>query len=76
MNIDSLSQGTSGTVSGYIALAIPLTLVTIWIMIGLHEAWHVKNENEQPTFWDRWLWPVRHAREFTAGIRQMYKHPT
>ncbi|GJJ13335.1 hypothetical protein Clacol_007587 [Clathrus columnatus] len=69
MNLDVLSQGT-GTIPDYLATAIPLTLVTIWIMIALHESWHIKNDNEMPSFWARWLWPFVHAKELTEVCRK------
>lgn len=73
MNVDVLSSGTFGTIPNYVATAVPLSIVTIWIMIALHERWHIKNENETPTLWARWLWPFVRAKELTESIQRRYK---
>ena len=57
VGIVSPEQG-NGTVGEYLALALPLTAVTIWILIAFHGKFHTREGEDGPTLRERLCWPV------------------
>jgi len=61
MNITSLAPGSGGLLSHYLAIALPLTAVTIWVLVALHG--RPRLEEEQSTFLNRLRWPLRSVKQ-------------
>ncbi|KAK7052405.1 hypothetical protein R3P38DRAFT_3306138 [Favolaschia claudopus] len=61
MNIDLLADGTYGTLAHYVALTLPLTALTIWVVV----AFQYRNRNtsnlmpdeDAVSFWTNLSWP-------------------
>ncbi|KAF7324872.1 hypothetical protein MKEN_00529300 [Mycena kentingensis (nom. inval.)] len=79
MNIQELTHDTSGTLVHYIYVAIPLTLVTIWIIVAFQHRnrdpqnlIHDDSEESWWSFWHRFSWPIlsiRRGFERSATLR-------
>ncbi|KAJ3510345.1 hypothetical protein NLJ89_g4728 [Agrocybe chaxingu] len=73
MNIVDLQDGSYGTLSHYFEVALPLTAVTIWIIMALHTS----RGEEGNTFLQRLRWPIRSAQQaFRLAIRKRKKANT
>ncbi|KAF7377803.1 hypothetical protein MSAN_00203700 [Mycena sanguinolenta] len=62
MNIDLLADGTHGTLGHYCAFALPLTAVTMWVIMAFQQrkkdpSHLIQDENYVP-FWSRLSWPL------------------
>jgi len=55
MNVIELNSGTYGTLGTYVAATLPLTLVTIWIIVA-YQSRFVLREDE--AMWKKLLWPI------------------
>lgn len=55
MNISSLQDGSLATPAEYLAVAIPLTALTIWVIVGLHSS--VGPDTPEHSFIQRLQWP-------------------
>lgn len=55
MNVSEINPGTFGSIAHYIEVALPLTLLTAWIMVAFQSAYIVP---EGTTFFQRLGWPV------------------
>ena len=55
MNVAEINPGTAGTLSHYFAIALPLTIVTAWIIIAFQSKYIFK---EQTNFFKRLGWPA------------------
>jgi hypothetical protein len=74
MNVKELSADTSGTIAHYVETAIPLTLVTIWIIVALRGKHPTDGEDEEPmSVWGRLWWPARMMREAIQNQLQQYR---
>ncbi|KAF7333608.1 hypothetical protein MSAN_02413000 [Mycena sanguinolenta] len=67
MNIDILADNTHGTLRLYFALALPLTVVTMWIITAFQQRTKdpsnlIQDEN-RVTFWSRLSWPLNLHRK-------------
>ncbi|KAF9007638.1 hypothetical protein BDQ17DRAFT_1351039 [Cyathus striatus] len=56
MNIREISPDTVGTLAHYMAAAVPLTAITIWLIMAFHNKIH--HEEQEITFWSRLKWPI------------------
>ncbi|KAF6751709.1 hypothetical protein DFP72DRAFT_906906 [Ephemerocybe angulata] len=56
MNVAEINPGTLGTIPHYVAVAIPFTIFTIWVIIAFQSKYIF--EGEVP-FWLRLTWPFR-----------------
>ena len=56
MNVGEITPSTNGTLWEYFALAIPLTLVTAWIIIAFQSK-YMFPKLERTSFWKRLAWP-------------------
>lgn len=54
MNAKEINPGTNGTLPLFVALAAPLTVVTIWVIIAFQSQYLLQNQ----TFMERLAWPV------------------
>jgi hypothetical protein len=55
MNVMELNPGTRGTIENYVAATIPLTFVTIWIIVAFQSRF-ILRDNE--AMWKKLLWPI------------------
>jgi len=55
MNVIELNSGTYGTLPHYIAATIPLTVVTIWIIVAFQSRFVLRDDE---SFWKKLLWPI------------------
>ena len=55
MNVGEINPGTNGTLPHYVAVALPLTLITAWIIIAFQSTYIFETET---TFLKRLGWPV------------------
>lgn len=70
MNVQEINPGTNGTLSQYVALAIPLTLVTMWLIVAMQGRWEAYDEQgnaiPKPMLF-RLSWPVMLVQRFMKG---------
>lgn len=59
MNIHEINPGTLGSLLHYMAVAIPLTIATIWIIIAFQSKYLF---DEDVSMWRRFAWPFFLAR--------------
>ncbi|KIL68357.1 hypothetical protein M378DRAFT_21887 [Amanita muscaria Koide BX008] len=60
MNVTEIAPGTAGTVPHYLATALPLTVVSIWILVAYQSRYMFR---EEKSFFRRLLWPYELLRE-------------
>jgi hypothetical protein len=60
MNINSLQDSTNGTWAHYFEIAIPLTALTIWIVVGLQS--NLVSRAEADGLLYRLQWPIRSVK--------------
>jgi len=65
MNIEEINPGTNENLPHYFATAIPLTIVTAWVVIALQQRW-TEDENDETRLWRRFIWPYDFIREWMA----------
>lgn len=63
MNIHEINPGTLGSLPHYIAVAVPLTIVTIWIIIAFQSKYLFKDD---VSIWRRLAWPFFLARRMLS----------
>lgn len=75
MNLVNLEDGSYGTLAHYFEVAIPLTCLTIWVIVGLHQskAQHDDVENQETGVLYRLQWPIRSARYVITMMRKRRK---
>jgi len=56
MNAKEINPGSNGTIPLFVALAAPLTIVTIWIFIAFRSQYHLRGKSL--SFVQRLAWPV------------------
>jgi len=54
MNINEINPGTLGSLPHYMAVAVPLTIATIWIIIAFQSKYLFKDD---ASIWRRFAWP-------------------
>ncbi|KAF8587585.1 hypothetical protein K439DRAFT_1337830 [Ramaria rubella] len=69
MNIEEITPNTLGSVSKYLATALPLTAITIWIIVAFQGKWHTREGEEEPSISTRLSWPLRNVNKW---IRQRW----
>ena len=55
MNVMELNSGTYGTLPHYIAATLPLTFVTIWIIVAFQSRFVLRDAEAK---WKQLLWPI------------------
>ena len=55
MNVGEINPGTTGTISQYLALTLPLTIVTAWIIIAFQSKYIFPSGT---SFIKRLAWPI------------------
>jgi hypothetical protein len=69
MNIRLFEDGTHGTMAQYLAVTVPLTAITIWIMVGLR--WQDSQDNEKPLVYQLG-WPIRYSQQLTKRMTKRF----
>jgi hypothetical protein len=69
MNIRLFEDGTHGTMAQYLAVTVPLTVITIWIMVGLR--WQGSQDNEKPLVYQLG-WPIRYSQQLTKRMAKRF----
>jgi heme A synthase len=67
MNVIELNTGTHGTIVHYVAAALPLTFVTIWIIVAFQSRF-VLRDNE--AMWKKLLWPIVLVNKLISQTRR------
>ncbi|KAF8873989.1 hypothetical protein BD779DRAFT_1568105 [Infundibulicybe gibba] len=57
MNVREIVDDTHGTLAHYFEVAIPLTAVTIWIILAVHH--RIRRQDPSQPFWSGLGWPVK-----------------
>ncbi|KAF8199527.1 hypothetical protein BJ912DRAFT_921939 [Pholiota molesta] len=70
MNVTIFQDGSHATLGQYLAVAAPLTAITIWIMVGLR--WQVSQENEKPLLYQL-SWPIHYSQQMTKRMVKRLK---
>jgi len=74
MNIKEMDSNTNGTLLHYVAATLPLTLVTIWIIIALQGRW-VDEKGDHLGVMSRLSWPMLYIRQWVPSVgREMKKN--
>ncbi|KAJ7326376.1 hypothetical protein DFH08DRAFT_338374 [Mycena albidolilacea] len=64
MNINEVAPGTRGSLSHYFEIALPLTLVTFWVVVAFRSE---PQHGQKPTIWMRLIWPMTMLRRVIKG---------
>jgi len=54
MNVKEINPGTKGSFPHYVMTVVPLTLLSIWVIIAFQSKYYMKGQS----VWKRFLWPV------------------
>jgi hypothetical protein len=61
MNVDILADGTYGTLAHYFAFAVPLTAITVWVIMAFQyrkkDPSHLIHDENYVSVWDKFSWP-------------------
>lgn len=73
MNVKEVAgNSVTGTLAHYVETAIPLTIVTIWIIVALQATWL----NDQPrSMWIRLAWPALLVQQQYQRWKSRWSHP-
>jgi len=58
MNVKEINPGTLGSILFYSVVTIPLTLITIWVIVAFQGKYYVSGSS----MWTRLLWPIKAFR--------------
>lgn len=72
MNIDLLTDHTNGTLAHYLAFAMPMTAVTIWVIMAFQyrkkDPNHLIHDENHVSMWSKLSWPLSDLlKEFKWG---------
>jgi len=73
MNVIELNANTYGTIVHYVAAALPLTFVTIWIIVAFQSRF-VLRDNE--AMWKKLLWPIALIHRLISQTRRQPEDST
>ncbi|KAF8584986.1 hypothetical protein K439DRAFT_1616330 [Ramaria rubella] len=68
MNIKEINPGTLGSLAHYFETALPLTIVTIWVIVAYQGKWH-EGEGDM-SIWMRLMWPIMYVRRLLDGRQE------
>lgn len=71
MNIQAFTEDGHGKLTHYVALAVPLTAVSIWILVALHNKDH--HPDLEVSFATRLQWPVNNLIGWITRKRKVKK---
>ncbi|KAF8653662.1 hypothetical protein AX16_003813 [Volvariella volvacea WC 439] len=75
MNVKEISPDTLGALRTFFAIAVPLTLTTVWVIVAIQSHYMFEGEKDPP-FRKRLIWPyfrlkrAYHKRKLRRQIRQ------
>jgi len=58
MNVKEINPGTHGTIPHYVATVVPLTLVSVWIIVAFQSKYYMAGQS----MWTRLWWPVVYVK--------------
>ena len=72
MNVTEINSGSQVNLTRYVELALPLTAVTIWIIISLQSKMHLNDPDR--SMWSQMWWPVKAVTNLfvQAWLRRVY----
>ncbi|KIY69198.1 hypothetical protein CYLTODRAFT_420913 [Cylindrobasidium torrendii FP15055 ss-10] len=73
MNVKEVSHDTDGTLGYYFAAAMPLTFVTIWIIMAFQSKYLFKSQ--RTTFWSRLWWPWEMIKDWVVDEDGVTRNP-
>jgi hypothetical protein len=63
MNVIELNSGTYGTLAHYAAATLPLTFLTIWIIVAFQSRFVLRDDD---AMWKKLLWPIALVRKLIS----------
>ncbi|KAJ7654800.1 hypothetical protein B0H17DRAFT_1021771 [Mycena rosella] len=76
MNLNEIVPGTNGTIPHYLALTLPLTAVTVWIIMAFQYRKKdpnklIHDDDQETSMWSKLKWPLVSLRKFrrTATLK-------
>ena len=73
MHLAILEDDTFGTVPHYLAVTIPLTLFTVWVMVALHRHRDRDQDPESDSLWQTLKWPLQALRRSFHDLKRKNK---
>jgi len=73
MNVSEINPGSKPTLLNYVSTIIPLTAVTIWIVVAIQVKYQSDNPDEV-TVWSRLTWPLTFARYLFVRVRSSFSN--
>lgn len=73
MNVQEIVPQTLGTLAHYVETALPLTLVTVWVVMAFQSRYWLGNQDI--SIWMRLAWPlllIKRLREQNNREEKMY----
>ena len=71
MNVGEINPGTHGTLPQYVAVTLPFTIMTAWIIIAFQSKYLMPGT----TFFQRLGWPVTLVYTMLLKKREPHTHP-
>ncbi|KIJ45140.1 hypothetical protein M422DRAFT_46945 [Sphaerobolus stellatus SS14] len=62
MNVKEINQGAKGSLPHYFETAIPLTIVTAWVIIAFQRRWSQRQDTTYVPLWRRFMWPYDYVK--------------
>ncbi|KAF9485235.1 hypothetical protein BDN70DRAFT_871644 [Pholiota conissans] len=72
MNVTIVEDGAHASMGQYLAVAVPLTAVTIWIMVGLR--WQGESQETQKPFLYQLKWPIHYSQKLAKRMVRRVKN--
>jgi hypothetical protein len=67
MNVIEFNSGTFGTIAHYVEATLPLTLVTIWIIVAFQSRFVLRDNGAT---WKKLLWPIAFVHKLISRRRR------
>jgi hypothetical protein len=74
MNVTEINTGSVVNLARYVELAVPLTAVTVWIVISLQSS-KAHLDDPAPSMWSQMWWPFTAVRGLLRDLFQA-RHKT
>jgi hypothetical protein len=74
MNVKEVVPNTKGTLPHYVLTVIPLTLLTIWIVMTFQTKYYTAGQT--PSFWKRLMWPFLLGKQLFARQKNSSRNAT
>jgi hypothetical protein len=74
MNVKEIVPHTNGTLPHYALAVVPLTLLTIWIVMTFQTKYYTTGQT--PSFWKRLFWPFLLGKQLFTRRNNSYRNAT